>query len=108
MSRIKPLLAVCALLAVVYVAAQVSPLRSTTPAFTGRTSDRIAQATAAPAETFRLIQARGNEENEAARGLSRAECDRRRDELKIVATQLGTYNEAQGIGSITCLPESAF
>lgn len=108
MSRIRPLLAVGALLVGLYVAAQVSPLRSTTPSANSRPVERSASVAPASAETFQLIHARGNDETEAVRGLSRAECERRRDELKAVATQLGTYNEALGIGSITCLPESVF
>ena len=59
-------------------------------------------------ETYRLIQALGNNENEAARGLSETECERRKQDLKLVSTSLGTYNEATGHGSITCLPESSF
>lgn len=57
-------------------------------------------------ETYRLIQAIGNTEQEVARGLPLYECQIRRDELKEIATGLGTYNEAVGYGSITCLPES--
>ncbi len=59
-------------------------------------------------ETYRLIQALGNSEKEAARGLSKAECEDRKKELKAVGSALGTYNEAIGYGSITCLPESTF
>ena len=59
-------------------------------------------------ETYRLIHAIGNAENEVARDLTRSECERRRDDLKVTATALGTYNEATGYGSITCLPESFF
>lgn len=62
----------------------------------------------AKAETYRLIHAVGNAENEAARGLSKAECESRKIELKAVAEGLGTYSEALGNGSITCLPESLF
>ena len=61
-----------------------------------------------PEEKYRLVHAIGNTERVAARGLSQSECHRRRDELKDVATALGTYNEATGYGSITCLPESFF
>lgn len=61
-----------------------------------------------PTETYRLIHAIGNDENEVDRGLSKSECHRRRDDLKKTATALGTYNEATGHGSITCLPESFF
>lgn len=60
------------------------------------------------AETYRLVHAIGNAENIAAEGLSQAECHQRRDELKETAAALGTYNEATGYGSITCLPESIF
>ncbi|MGB5093235.1 MAG: hypothetical protein WBN97_07995 [Parvibaculum sp.] len=59
-------------------------------------------------ETYRLILANGNVEKEIARGLSKYECEVRKKELKAVAESLGTYNEALGIGSITCLPESLF
>jgi len=59
-------------------------------------------------ETYRLVHAIGNTESEVARGLSQGECRRRRDEMKEVATALGTYNEPAGRGSITCLPESFF
>lgn len=59
-------------------------------------------------ETYRLIHAIGNTEQEIARGLSRPECQVRRDELKETATALGTYNDATGQGSITCLPERIF
>ena len=61
-----------------------------------------------PAETYRLVHAIGNTENVSARNLSKAECETRKSELKSVATALGTYNEATGHGSITCLPESDF
>lgn len=59
-----------------------------------------------PQETYSLVQALGNTENVAAQGLSKADCEMRRDELKQVAAALGTYNEATGHGSITCLPDS--
>lgn len=61
-----------------------------------------ATAVLAAPETYRLIHAVGNEERETARGLSKTECERRRDELKIVSAALGTP------GSITCLPEWMF
>lgn len=60
----------------------------------------------ASAETYRLIHAVGNVENESARGLSKAECESRKADLKQVAAAMGTYDEASGHGSITCLPES--
>jgi len=63
---------------------------------------------ASAAETYRLIHANGNAEREVARGLSKYECEAKKRELKTVAEALGTYNEALGIGSITCLPESLF
>lgn len=62
----------------------------------------------APTETYRLVHAIGNVENESARGLSKAECERRKTDLKQVASAMGTYDEASGYGSITCLPESTF
>ena len=61
-----------------------------------------------PKETYRLVHAIGNTERVVARGLSRSDCQIRRDQLKATATALGTYNEATGHGSITCLPESIF
>lgn len=62
----------------------------------------------APEETYRLVHAIGNTENVAGRNLSKGECESRKAELKSVATALGTYNEAAGHGSITCLPESIY
>ena len=61
-------------------------------------------ATAVPAapETYRLIHAIGNEENEIARDLTKAECERRRDEHKAVSSALGIG------GTVTCLPEWVF
>jgi len=56
----------------------------------------------ASVETFRLVHAIGNTEKESARGLSKSECEWRRDEKKQVAAALGVG------GSITCLPESLF
>lgn len=60
------------------------------------------------AESYRLVHAIGNDEQIAAKGLSIAECETRKRELKKVATALGTYDESTGYGSITCLPESIF
>lgn len=54
------------------------------------------------AETFRLVHAIGNTEMESARGLSKSECEWRRDEKKQVGAAMGVG------GSITCLPESLF
>lgn len=65
-------------------------------------------ATAAQAETYRLVHAIGNTEKVVAKDLSKSECDRQKRELKLTATALGTYNESTGKGSITCLPESLF
>ena len=65
-------------------------------------------ATAAHAETYRLVHAIGNTEHISAKGISKPECEARKRELKIVAEALGTYNERLGIGSITCLPDSLF
>lgn len=65
-------------------------------------------ATGAHAETYRLLHAIGNAEQVAARGLTKDECEARKKELKAVATQVGTYSEALGVGSITCLAESLF
>lgn len=60
------------------------------------------------AETYRLVHAIDNTEREVARGLSKFDCQIQRDEFKETATALGTYSEATGYGSITCLPESTF
>lgn len=65
-------------------------------------------ASAAHAETYRLVQAVGTTEKVVAKGLSKPECETRKKELKTTAEALGTYNERLGIGSITCLPESLF
>ena len=65
-------------------------------------------ASAAHAETYRLIHAIGNTEREVARGLSKGECTIRERELIATAEALGTHNEKLGVGSITCLPESIF
>ncbi len=59
-----------------------------------------------PEETYQLVQALGNAEHVAGRGLTKTECESRKVDLKATATALGTYNEATGHGSITCLPES--
>lgn len=63
---------------------------------------------AAYGDTYRLISAKGNTEREVARGLSKRECESRKEDLKTTAGTLGLHNEALGIGSITCLPESVF
>lgn len=54
------------------------------------------------AETYRLVHAIGNTERVNATGLSKSECEMRRDDAKIVAVSIGDG------GSITCLPESLF
>jgi hypothetical protein len=59
-------------------------------------------------ETYRLVQAIGNSEKVHAKGLSKAECETKKRELKAVAEAIGTYNEKTGFGSITCLPDSFF
>lgn len=65
-------------------------------------------ASAAHAETYRLVHAIGNEEQMVATDLSAAVCEERKREYKAVAERLGTYNERLGHGSVTCLPESLF
>ncbi|MBP0439583.1 hypothetical protein [Tianweitania sediminis] len=57
---------------------------------------------ASAAETYRLIHAIGNSETLIAKGLSKNECARMKQErLKIIAlTGVG--------GSVSCLPESVF
>lgn len=64
--------------------------------------------TASHAETFRLIHSIGTDENVVAKGLTKEECDGRKQELKVVAEALGTYNERTGHGSIVCLSDSFF
>lgn len=61
---------------------------------------------ATPFETYYLVHAIGNEERVNASGLSKAQCETEKAQLKEVATALGAYNEATGYGSITCLPSS--
>jgi hypothetical protein len=63
---------------------------------------------ASAAETYRLVYALGNDETVVAKGMTKAECETRKVEFKAVAEKLGTYNEAAGFGSITCLPDSFF
>ncbi|MGQ2989521.1 MAG: hypothetical protein ACT7A5_32125 [Ferrovibrionaceae bacterium] len=60
------------------------------------------------AERYRLVHAVGNDELVLAGNLTKAECEGRREDRKRSATAAGTYNEATGYGSITCLPESLF
>lgn len=67
----------------------------------------VGQKASAP-EPYRLIHTIGSTERVTAKELSKAECEKRKAELKIVAAALGTYNEAAGHGSITCLPDSLF
>lgn len=59
-------------------------------------------ASAAQAETFRLVHAVGNSERVVAKDLSREECEARKRQQKQVADALGVG------GSVTCLPESLF
>ncbi|MDX3929255.1 MAG: hypothetical protein QHC90_26070 [Shinella sp.] len=92
------LLTAAGILAAVYAASIISPGETT-----------LADGTpTGEAETFRLIHAIGNTEQEAARDLSRHECEERKRQLKAAGEAVGTYNEKLGIGSITCLPESDF
>ena len=62
----------------------------------------------AQAETYRLIHAIGNDENEVARDLTKAECDAMKADQKAVAEALGVHSERLGLGSITCLEEGFF
>ena len=62
--------------------------------------------TKSAAETYRLIHAIGNTEKVSAKGLSKVECEARKQELKAVSEKIGTYNERTGYGSITCIAES--
>ncbi|MBB3523079.1 hypothetical protein [Rhizobium sp. BK456] len=59
-------------------------------------------ASAAQVETYRLIQATGNTEREAARGLSKQDCEEKKRELMAITVAIGAA------GSVTCLPESFF
>lgn len=59
-------------------------------------------------DKFNLIFALGNTEKISATGLTWAECEKRKKELKQAAEGLGTYNEKLGIGSITCISEHAY
>lgn len=68
----------------------------------------VSAGDAVGAETYSLVHAIGNSENVAAKGLTKAECETRKSELKKVAEALGTYNERTGRGSITCLPDSLY
>jgi hypothetical protein len=63
---------------------------------------------ASTAETYRLVQAIGNTERITAKGLSKAECEARKRELKAVGEAVGTHNARTGRGSITCLPDRLF
>lgn len=53
-------------------------------------------------ETFRLVHAIGANERVSAKGMSKEECHKRREELRDAAAGLGAG------GSITCLPDSIF
>lgn len=66
------------------------------------TADAVARKQDAKKETYRLVHAIGNTERVNATGLSKSECEMRRDGAKIVAVSIGAG------GSITCLPESLF
>lgn len=65
-------------------------------------SSAILLVAAAKAETYRLIHAIGNTEKVSAKGLTKAECEKRKKDLKIVADTTGAG------GSVTCLPDSLF
>ena len=65
-------------------------------------------ASAAYAETYRLVHAIGNTEKIIAKDLSKPECEARKREHIKVAEGLGVHSEKLGVGSITCLPESLF
>ncbi len=56
-------------------------------------------ASAAQVETYRLIHAIGNSEEETP-GLSKQECEKRKQELKVITAALGTG------GTVSCIPES--
>lgn len=62
----------------------------------------VLTATAAHAETYRLVHAIGNDEKTAAKGLTKAECEAMKEERKNIAKAMGIG------GSITCLPDSFF
>lgn len=56
----------------------------------------------ADAETYRLVHAIGSVERVSAKGISKEDCQARREELRSAAAGLGSG------GSITCLPDSLF
>lgn len=56
-------------------------------------------ASAAHAETYRLIQAIGNSEKETA-GLTKQECEAKKREIQAVTDAIGAG------GTVTCIPES--
>lgn len=62
----------------------------------------LVAASGSTIDTYRLVQAVGNTEQVSAKGLTKAECERRKAELKATASALGTA------GSITCLPDRFF
>lgn len=61
-----------------------------------------------PTDKYRLVHAIGNNETIVARGLSKQDCETRKEDNITVAEALGIHSERLGIGSITCLPESLF
>lgn len=60
------------------------------------------QRNVAHEETYRLVHAIGNNERINAGGLTKRDCETRKQEALTVAVALGTG------GSITCLPDGSF
>lgn len=65
-------------------------------------------ASAAHAESYRLVHAIGNDEKTIAKELSKQDCEAMKKDRVAIAEALGIHSERLGIGSITCLPESLF
>jgi hypothetical protein len=108
MSRAKGVLAVSALIFAAWAFAQMSPWRVTEPREQVRRQPLEQSSPSVKTETYRLVQSIGNEERETARNLSKADCERQKNELQAVGEAVGAYNERLGRGAITCLPESFF
>lgn len=69
---------------------------------------RIPASSPKPEEGYNLIFTLGNTEKISASGLTWAECEKRKKELKLTAEGLGTYSERLGHGSIVCISDSAY
>ena len=74
----------------------------------GNMAPQLERAASVNTETYRLIHAMGNDEQELARDLSRTDCESMKDDRIGLSAALGIHSETLGIGSISCLPESVF